>query len=159
MVYRIPTLFWYCPLGLYSNIGTSATIIHTRGGFIVDIVERIAEIKRRLRGLKAIRPSSLSQVNVFEISQSFNITLAGGATANFYLEINCSGTPLVSSSLDDFNLYPVAIVPQSTRWVVVGNKAYNNVRAVNRSAGTVTETVTVRGYSINGLYGTIVRLS
>ena len=126
---------------------------------MTDIVDRIADIKRRLRGLKAVRPASLSQVNVFEITQSFNITLTTGWTAKFYLEINCSGTPLVSSSLDDFNLYPVAIVPLSTRWGVVGNKAYTNVRAINRSAGTVTETVTVRGYSINGLYGHITRLS
>lgn len=128
---------------------------------MIDLIDRVADIKRRLRGLKSIRPSNLSQVRVFEVAQSFNITLqaAGspGDQAVFLVTLNCSGTPFYSVALDDFILFPVKIVPRNNTETVVGNTVTRYIIAKNLFAGIVNETVTVRGFALNGLSGSIVR--
>ena len=128
---------------------------------MIDLIDRVADIKRRLRGLKSIRPSNLSQVTVFEVAQSFNITLqaAGspGDQAVFLVTLNCSGTPFYSVALDDFILFPVKIVPRNNTETVVGNTVTRYIIAKNLFAGIVNETVTVRGFALNGLSGSIVR--
>ncbi len=128
---------------------------------MIDLIDRVADIKRRLRGLKSIRPSNLSQVTVFEVAQSFNITLqaAGspGDQAVFLVTLNCSGTPFYSVALDDFILFPVKIVPRNSTETVVGNTVTRYIIAKNLFAGIVNETVTVRGFALNGLSGSIVR--
>lgn len=129
----------------------------------MDLVEKVADIQRRLRGLKAIRPASISQVRVYEVSESFNITLqaAGspGDQAVFKLELTCSGTPFYSLALDDFILFPVKIVPRASTETVTGNDVTRYIIAKNLYAGIVNETVTVRAFALNGLAGTIVRIS
>jgi len=129
----------------------------------MDLVERVADIKRRLRGLKSVRPATFLQVRVFEVAQSFNITLqpvgTPGDQAYFRLTINCSGTPFYSIALDDYILSPVKIVPRNGVETIVGNTAVREISAKNLSASIVNETVTVRGFALNGLSGTIVRLS
>jgi hypothetical protein len=130
---------------------------------MIDLIDRVADIKRRLRGLKSVRPSNLSQVRVFEVAQSFNITLqaAGspGDQAVFLVTINCSGTPFYSVALDDFILFPVKIVPRNNTETVVGNTVTRYIIAKNLFAGIVNETVTVRGFALNGLSGSITRTS
>ena len=129
----------------------------------MDTPTQIADIKRRLRGLKASRPASLTQVKVFEIVQSFAITLQAsgspGDEAVFSLTIVCSDKPMVSSALDDFILFPVKIVPRESVWTITGNTAQRFVVAHNVSASIVNETVTPRGFALNGISGTIVRIS
>lgn len=129
----------------------------------MDVVDQLADIERRLRGLKAIRPSNLSQVRVFELSTSFNITLqAAGSPADqavFKVTIECSGTPFYSVALDDFILFPVKIVPRAAPEIVTGNTVERYIVAKNVSAGIVNETVTVRAFALNGLSGSIVRTS
>lgn len=127
----------------------------------MDIVKRVADIQRRLRGLKSIRPADLSQVRVFEISESFNITLQPFGSpddqAVFRLDLTCSGTPFYTLGLDDFILYPVKIVPRPSTEYVTGNDVTRFIIAKNISAGVVNETVTVRAWALNGLSGSIVR--
>lgn len=127
----------------------------------MNIVEQMANIERRLRALKAPRPANISQVRVYEIAESFNITLAAtgspGDHAVFLVTINCSGTPFYSVALDDFILSPVKIVPRNSTETVVGNTVTRFIRATNVSAGVVNETVTVRGFALNGLSGSIER--
>lgn len=131
----------------------------------MNLIEHVADIENRLRALKAERPATFSQVRVFELSASFNITLQPfgslGSTdrAFFQVDIDCSGTPFYSVALDDFSLFPVKIVPRNSVETVVGNHVTRFIYAQNLSAGVVTETVTPRAFALNGLSGTIVRYS
>lgn len=129
----------------------------------MDLVERMATIERRLLALKASRPASLSQVRVFEIAESFNITLQPfgdpADDAYFQVTIECSGTPFYSVALDDFVLSPVKIVPRNAAESVIGNTVTRGIVAKNVSGGVVNETVTVRAFALNGLSGSIVRLA
>lgn len=129
----------------------------------MNLFQRVADIERRLAGLKAFRPANLSQVRVFELAESFNITLQPFGDpddqAYFRVTIVCSGTPFYSVALDDFILSPVKIVPRAGVENVTGNTVQRDILAKNVSAGVVTETVTVRAFALNGLSGQIDRLS
>lgn len=150
-------------MGLHSILGKTTNSVHVSAGMMKNLAEQVADIERRLRGLKAPRPANLSQVRVFEIAESFNITLQPFGDpddqAYFRMVIECSGTPFYSIALDDFILSPVKIVPRAALESISGNTVTRDIVAKNISGGVVNETVTVRGFALNGLTGTIERLS
>lgn len=126
-----------------------------------SIAAQVADIKRRLLGLKASRAATLSQVKVFEETYPFNLILqpnpSAGYYAKFHLEVVCTGVPLVSAGLSDYDLFPIVIKPSPINWIASGNTASCDIFATNSTGSIINVNVSVKVWALNGISATCVR--
>lgn len=122
--------------------------------------EHIADILRRIRALKATRRTSTSQIYDLQYSQTFSVTIAGGATAIFTTTINCGGPPIADVSIDGLAQYRQnGIIAGNNVWSISGNIATCQSVLINYNSASDTRNVTITAYAINGISATIARAS
>lgn len=128
-----------------------------------DIVQKVADIERRLRGLKAVRPVSISQVELLSEEWSYALTLqALGDPADeavYKVTIVCGGDPIVDVAMDGFPVSTVAIVPAGVEWDITGDTAIAYIRLLNTVLSVSNMTLTIRAWGLNGLSATCERFS
>lgn len=122
-----------------------------------DLAKQLAEIQRRLRGLKATRPANASQIASLIRQYDLSASIPGSGLATWDLEIVASGDPLViaiaSAITTDDIILPVGV----GSWSLSGNTATSEITAYNTELVTKTVLVTVNIWALNGLTASIVR--
>lgn len=124
-----------------------------------DIVSRMANILRRLRGLKAPRKVSLNQIALLEETHTEGVTLASGAEAHWQVTVVCGDKPIVIGALDGYPGAVLEIQPNEINWNILGDTAIGDFSVYNAAGTTKSATIIVRVWGLNGLSASIVRTS
>lgn len=126
-----------------------------------DLASRMANILRRLRGLKATRNVDVSQLQILEESWPYSLTLAkkpdAGYYAEFYVTTICAGEPLVDVGVSGFPYGNIKTGPLISS-TISGYTVTTLVRIFNDdTVNPYSFTATITTYALNGLSASIVR--
>lgn len=128
-----------------------------------DIAKQIADIDRRLLGLKALRPVEISQVQVFYEEWTYPLVLAPfgdpGDSAGFQIDILCAGNPIADIGMDGFAVGATPVLPRLPEWDIVGNTAIAYLDILNDLATPTPITFIIKAWALNGLSATCERIS
>lgn len=125
----------------------------------MNVQQRIADILRRLRGIKANRITRMSQINVFTQSWSQELTLSGLRVATFEVTIVCAGAPIADVSYAGFDSTGLGIIPSLTSWSISGNTAVAQCEFTNTGLLSKTITATLTAWALNGVSASFRRLN
>ncbi len=150
---------------VYSDLRETTDEIYYHGrNMKYDLVNRMVNIERRLRGLKAPRKVEIGQLPLFEQDFSFSLTLEkfAGPTYDQYAEyqatVVCAGSPVVDLACDGFTYGAVlGIYLTGISWSITGNVAVAAFTFLNNGAGTLNIPLVVKVFALNGLSATCVR--
>ena len=126
-----------------------------------NIVERMANIDRRLRGLKAPRNIDISQFDLLAETWPFAFSLVKrpdpGWFAEFQITIICGGDPIVDVGVDDMPINNTKI-STSIAPTISGNTLNVLLRVFNLdTVNGYSLNMKVCAYALNGISATCVR--
>lgn len=123
---------------------------------MTNIVREMADIERRLRGLKAERKVDITQLQMLSEQWTDSLSIASFGYAQYEVQIVCGGDPIADIALSGF---PAGkIVYGSISWQLVGNTAIANVYISNGELTTEGLTLTISAYALNGISVTCERI-
>lgn len=125
----------------------------------MNIAEQVQDLQRRIRAIKANRPTTTSQVDDLEYSQTFAITLAPAAYAVFSVTVVCGGPPIADVSISGLTYgdQQGTMLSRQNIWTISGNTATCSIQLRNYKSTADIRNVTITAYALNGLSATIVR--
>jgi hypothetical protein len=124
-----------------------------------DLVKRMADIERRLRGLKAERRVDFSQLQLFTQSWDFSLTLPGSGTTDYLVTIECAGDPIADVAADGFPLGVNNTIKYAGYFFSVsGNTMYADIWLVNQKVTSETVPLHISAWALNGISATCVRV-
>lgn len=126
-----------------------------------NMIDRMADISLRLKGLKATRNVDISQIQVLEEAWPYSLNLAkkpdAGYYAEFYVTTICANNPIVDvgvSGLPYGNIKTVSLISSSISVYTVTTL----VRIFNDDTiNSYSFSPTITAYALNGLSASIVR--
>lgn len=124
-----------------------------------DVGEILADLERRVRGLKSNRPVRVNQIAL--LAQAFPVspTLASGAVAAYEVTVVCAGAPLVDISYDGFAPTGAGVIPSWASWVLSGNTAVATCELTNTGPSTQTRSIIITAWGLNGLSASIRKVA
>jgi hypothetical protein len=126
-----------------------------------SLVAKMANIERRLRGLKARRNVDITQIQVLSEAWPYSFTLAKrpdpGWYAEFIVTTLCAGDPIVDVGVDGLPINNMKITPSVSN-SISGDTITSQVRIFNNdTVNGYAMTPTIRAFALNGLSSSIVR--
>lgn len=128
-----------------------------------DLAKEMADIERRLLGLKAERPVDVSQIQFLQDQYPFSFSLVKrpdpGWVATFEVVTVCGGDPLVDVGVDGLPTGSVIVVPTIVH-ALAANTVTSTVYVFNDNlVSGVSLNITIGVYALNGLSSTCIRTS